>query len=141
MTTERVGTWTSRAPRGVPGCIGTRPVYREAERAARGGRRRQPAEPPRAPSDLRRPRRRRAGEVRRARMRAVKPRRGHGWWPYLTPIFSFLLLGEFGGRLGEAAGAWLLPLRVAVPAALLATFYARGAYPELRTAPPGGALG
>src|SRR5262245_47446591 len=74
-------------------------------------------------------------------MRRVKPRRGHGWWPYLTPIFSFLLLGELAGRLGEESGAWLLPLRVAVPAGLLATFYARGAYPELRTPPPGGVLG
>jgi hypothetical protein len=25
-------------------------------------------------------------------------REGHGWWPYLLPIFLFLALGEIAGR-------------------------------------------
>lgn len=68
-------------------------------------------------------------------------RRGHGWWPYLAPLFAFLLLGEVAGRLPEAISPWLMPVRVAVPAALLAAFLARGEYPELRAPIPGGALG
>ena len=68
-------------------------------------------------------------------------RRGHGWWPYLLPMFSFLLLGEISGRLPEAIAAWFLPLRVLVPAALLVTFFRQGEYPELRTPPPGGGAG
>jgi len=67
----------------------------------------------------------------------VTARRGHGWWPYLTPIFSFLLLGELLQRVPAAAPV-LLPARVALPAALLVFFFARGEYPELRSAPPGG---
>lgn len=68
-------------------------------------------------------------------------RRGHGWWPYLLPMFSFLLLGEISGRLPEAIAAWFLPLRVLVPAALLVHFFRQGEYPELRTPPPGGGAG
>jgi len=71
----------------------------------------------------------------------VTPRPGHGWWPYLVPLFTFLFLGEISGRVPEPFGAWLLPARVVVPAALLAYFFSRGAYPELRTPPPGGAAG
>jgi CAAX prenyl protease-like protein len=71
----------------------------------------------------------------------VTPRPDHGWWPYLAPLFAFLLLGEVAGRLPEGIAAWFLPLRVALPAALLAYFFSRGAYPELRLPPPGGALG
>jgi CAAX prenyl protease-like protein len=71
----------------------------------------------------------------------VTRRRGHGWWPYLAPLFAFLLLGELAGRLPEAASAWLLPLRVGVPAALLVIFFRRGAYPELRAPLPGGVRG
>lgn len=68
-------------------------------------------------------------------------RDGHGWWPYLVPLFSFLVLGEIAGRLPAAGAAWIFPLRVVVPAALLAHFFRQGAYPELRTPPPGGAVG
>jgi hypothetical protein len=71
----------------------------------------------------------------------VTARRGHGWWPYLTPIFSFLLLGALLSRLPEAAAARGFPALVLVPAALLAFFFARGEYPELRSAPPGGLAG
>jgi CAAX prenyl protease-like protein len=71
----------------------------------------------------------------------VPVRRGHGWWPYLLPMFSFLLLGEISGRLPEAIAAWFLAPRVLVPAALLVHFFRQGEYPELRTPPPGGAVG
>jgi len=71
----------------------------------------------------------------------VPARRGHGWWPYLLPMLSFLLLGEITGRLPEAAAAWIFPLRVIVPGLLLVHFFRRGEYPELRTPPPGGAAG
>lgn len=68
-------------------------------------------------------------------------RRGHGWWPYLVPVFAFLLLGELGARLPASLAPWLLPVRVLVPAALLGLFFARGAYPELASPPPGGLRG
>jgi CAAX prenyl protease-like protein len=71
----------------------------------------------------------------------VTAERGHGWWPYLTPIFAFLLLGELASRVPAPVAAWFLPLRVLVPGALLVAFFRRGAYPELRIAPPGGAAG
>ncbi len=51
--------------------------------------------------------------------------------PYLAPYAAFLALVELQARL-PAAAAVLFPLRVAVPAALLAFFWRRGAYPELR---------
>jgi CAAX prenyl protease-like protein len=71
----------------------------------------------------------------------VAPRDGHGWWPYLVPLFAFLFLGEIRARLPEPIGAWFLPLRLAVTGGLLLHFFARGAYPELRTPPPGGPAG
>jgi CAAX prenyl protease-like protein len=63
----------------------------------------------------------------------AKPaRRDHGWWPYLAPEFTFLILGEVQARL-DAVGAELFrPLRIAIVAALLISFWRRGAYPELR---------
>jgi len=51
--------------------------------------------------------------------------------PYAAPYATFLLLVELSARVPGAA-ALLLPLRVVVPAALLAWFWRRGAYPELR---------
>lgn len=68
-------------------------------------------------------------------------RRGHGWWPYLLPMFSFLVLGELSGRFPAASSGWFLALRVLVPAALLIHFFRQGEYPELRTRPPGGGAG
>jgi len=68
----------------------------------------------------------------------VAERRGHGWWPYLVPIFAFLLLGELGSRLPASLAPWLLPARVLVPGALVAWFAGRRAYPELASAAPGG---
>jgi CAAX prenyl protease-like protein len=57
---------------------------------------------------------------------------GHGWWPYLLPLFSFLAIVEFGGALPASAAGWLLPLKVAVPLGFTAFFLAQGRYPELR---------
>jgi len=71
----------------------------------------------------------------------VTARRGHGWWPYLSPIFAFLLLGALFERLPAGVAARGLPALVLVPAALLAWFFARSEYPELRSAPPGGLAG
>jgi CAAX prenyl protease-like protein len=58
--------------------------------------------------------------------------REHGWWPYVVPYAAFLGLVELQARLPEAVSPWLLPLKVAVPAALLVWFARRGAFPELR---------
>lgn len=59
-------------------------------------------------------------------------REGHGWWPYIAPYGSFLLLGEIGSRLPEALDPVMLFLKPAVPAALLVAYWRRGMYPELR---------
>lgn len=63
----------------------------------------------------------------------MAPTRGHGWWPYLLPLFSFLLLGELAGRMPEAWRPGFLPLRVLVPAILFLKYWREGYYPELRT--------
>jgi CAAX prenyl protease-like protein len=61
------------------------------------------------------------------------PRRpGHGWWPYLAPMFTFLLLVEAGGR---ASPAWVPVFAVAkvlVPFAVLLYHAHRSGYPVLR---------
>jgi CAAX prenyl protease-like protein len=59
-------------------------------------------------------------------------RKGHGWGAYFWPYLSFLLIIEIAGRLPEAAAPWILPVKVAIPLALLGFYYARGHYPELR---------
>lgn len=59
-------------------------------------------------------------------------RKGHGWGAYFLPYVGFLLIVELGGRLPEAAGPWLLPVKVALPLGLFVGYYARGHYPELR---------
>ncbi len=59
-------------------------------------------------------------------------REGHGWWPYLGPYASFLLLVEIGGRVPESMAPWMLLVKPGVPAALMIYFAGRGAYPELR---------
>lgn len=71
----------------------------------------------------------------------MNARTGHGWWPYLTPIFSFLLMRSLVDHLSPGAAAHCFPFVVAVPAAALAFFFARGEYPELRSLPPGGFAG
>jgi len=62
-------------------------------------------------------------------------RTGHGWWPYLVPLFVFLALGELASRLPSAWSPVFLPLRVILPGALFLGFWRRGAYPELRGYP------
>ena len=57
---------------------------------------------------------------------------GHGWWPYLVPYLVFILMTEFGPRLGEAAQPWLLAIKPAVVLGLVVWFRAGGAYPEWR---------
>jgi CAAX prenyl protease-like protein len=56
---------------------------------------------------------------------------GHGYWPYLLPMFSFLLLNEISIRTPERVEFSMLLLRVFVPLGLLVYFWLRGAYPEL----------
>jgi CAAX prenyl protease-like protein len=62
-------------------------------------------------------------------------REGHGWWPYLLPIFVFLALGEIAGRFPEAARPAFLPLKVLLPGGLFVFYLRRGYYPELRGYP------
>ena len=57
---------------------------------------------------------------------------GHGWWPYLLPYVGFLLAVEVARRMPDAAAPLMLFVKPAVPLVLLAWFFARGAYPELR---------
>jgi CAAX prenyl protease-like protein len=64
-------------------------------------------------------------------------RRGHGWWAYLGPYGLFLILVEVGRRVPEAVAPWMLPVKVALPAALLLYFVLRGDLPELRGYRPG----
>lgn len=65
----------------------------------------------------------------------MERREGHGWWPYLVPLFSFLLLLSVAGKLPEAWRAWVLPVQVALPAGLFLYYLRRGVYPELRGYP------
>jgi CAAX prenyl protease-like protein len=67
----------------------------------------------------------------------VPQRSGHGWWPYLTPLFSFLALLELGRRVGPALAPAFSVASVLVPFALLVYFAARTGYPELRRLPRG----
>ena len=57
---------------------------------------------------------------------------GHGWWPYVVPYASFLLMTEFGGRLPEGAAPFVLAIKPAIVLGLILWFRARGAYPEWR---------
>jgi CAAX prenyl protease-like protein len=59
-------------------------------------------------------------------------RAGHGWWPYLLPYVGFLLAVEVARRAPESAAGAMLFVKPAVPLVLVAYFFARGAYPELR---------
>ena len=69
-------------------------------------------------------------------------REGHGWWPYLVPLFSFLGILSLGGRLHEDLQPWILPVQVIVPAGLFLMYRRRGEYAELRGYPdrPGALL-
>jgi hypothetical protein len=60
-------------------------------------------------------------------------RREHGWGAYFWPYLSFLGIVEFSRRfLPEAWDPAVLPIKVAIPLGLLAFYFARGHYPELR---------
>lgn len=61
-------------------------------------------------------------------------REGHGWWPYVLPYASFLLLSELGARLPEAADPVMLGVKPAIVLGMILWFRARGAYPEWRGA-------
>ncbi len=63
---------------------------------------------------------------------AREKRRGHGFWAYLVPLFSFLLILELKGRAPEAWTGIFFALQVAVPLGLFLRFALRGEYPELR---------
>jgi len=62
----------------------------------------------------------------------VAEHEGHGWWPYVGPYASFLLMSEFGARLPDAAAPFLLFLKPALVLGLILWFRSRGAYPEWR---------
>jgi membrane protease YdiL (CAAX protease family) len=62
-------------------------------------------------------------------------RAGHGWWPFLLPLASFLVLGEIGRRFPDSWEPVFFVLCVAVPAGLFLAWAARGSYPELRGYP------
>ena len=66
------------------------------------------------------------------------PRRpGHGWWPYLAPLFSFLALLEFGRRAGPSHEPAFALASVLVPFGVLLYHAVRSGYPELRSLPRG----
>ena len=48
---------------------------------------------------------------------------GHGWWPYLVPYLVFVVMTEFGPRLGEAAQPWLLAIKPAFGLGLVLITY------------------
>ncbi len=58
--------------------------------------------------------------------------RGHGFWGYLAPLFTFLLIVQFKGSFPDSWAGGLLALQVLLPAALFVHFARRGDYPELR---------
>lgn len=55
-----------------------------------------------------------------------------GWLAYVAPMAVFLALVEISSRFFETDQLGLLALRVMLPAAVLAFFFYRGAYKELR---------
>jgi CAAX prenyl protease-like protein len=62
----------------------------------------------------------------------VSRRAGHGWWPYLTPIFSFLALLELARRFPPRFAPFFAVASVLVPGAVLIYHARRTGYPELR---------
>jgi len=67
---------------------------------------------------------------------AVAPtsREGHGWWPYLAPYATFVVVTTFQGRLPEWTAPWLLAIKPALVLGLVLWFRAGGAYDEWRGA-------
>ena len=62
----------------------------------------------------------------------VADREGHGWGAYFWPYVSFLFIIEVSRRFPDDLAPLFLALKVAVPLGLLAWYFQRGAYPELR---------
>jgi hypothetical protein len=62
---------------------------------------------------------------------------GHGWWAYLLPLMAFMAVLELGSKLPETWAPYLFPFKVAVPLCVLAYYFNRGHYPELRGYPFG----
>ena len=46
-------------------------------------------------------------------------RRGHGWWPYILPYISFLLLVEISNRVPDGLALVMLVLKPGVPVGLM----------------------
>ncbi len=67
----------------------------------------------------------------------MQRRPGHGWWPYLAPLFSFLALLEIGRRVEPSLAPGFALASVLVPFAVLLYHAWRSGYPELRGLPPG----
>jgi CAAX prenyl protease-like protein len=69
---------------------------------------------------------------------APMPKRtDHGWWPYLVPLFSFLLTLEVVKAFPESWGLTALLLKIAIPLGTFLYFLVGGRYPELRSYPGG----
>jgi CAAX prenyl protease-like protein len=71
----------------------------------------------------------------------MSERAGHGWWPYLLPYVSFLVLVEVGHRVPDDLSPLMLVVKPLVPAALMLHYFRNGAYPELRGFRWGGGAG
>ena len=54
------------------------------------------------------------------------------WISYVLPMFAFLLLTEISARVSSGYDFPMLLVRVVVPCGLLAFFFTRGCYPELK---------
>jgi CAAX prenyl protease-like protein len=62
----------------------------------------------------------------------VAERKGHGWGAYFLPYVAFLFIIEISRRFPDDLAPFFLGLKVAVPLGLLAWYFRRGGYPELR---------
>jgi len=58
-------------------------------------------------------------------------RHPRSWEPYVVPYAAFLAIVQVGAWLPASVSAWVLPVQVALPAALLLAYALRGHYPEL----------
>ena len=67
----------------------------------------------------------------------TKRPKGHGWGAYLWPYVSFGAIAQFGAGLPESFEWVVLPLKVIAPIGLIAFYFSRGHYPELRRYPFG----
>jgi len=64
-------------------------------------------------------------------------RTDHGWWPYLVPLFAFLLTLEAVGRFPASWALAAMLLKIALPLGCFLYFLRAGRYPELRGYPGG----